>query len=510
MTTGFHPSIHAASAPDSAACISATTGAVTTYAELDARSNQIAHWFRRNGIETGDSIVLLAENSPAFYEVVWAAQRAGLYYTPISWHSTAEEIAYIVTNAAAKVFFASALFAAPARQALAAVPDSVRGLSLNGAIDGFELCADVIAAEPTTPIEDQASGREMLYTSGTTGEPKGVKFALSGQPIDAAGPGDMFYQHEGYGPDAVVLAPGPAYHASPLLVTMAAHRFGASVLIVEKFDAEELLKLIARYGVSHMACVPAHFVRLLKLPADVRARYDVSSIQWIVHTAAPCPVDIKQAMIDWFGPIIVEIYSGTERVGGSIIRSDEWMQHPGSIGRSPDGSAHVVDEATWQECASGDTGVIYFDSPESFSYHGDTKKTESVRSPQGWMTLGDIGHIDADGYIYLTDRKSNVIITGGVNVYPQESENRLVTHASVADAAVFGIPNESFGEEVKAVVQVVPGVDAGSALEAELIDFCKAVLSPLKCPRSIDFLDQLPREANGKLYKQKLIDRYRQ
>lgn len=510
MRQRFHPSIHAANDPDRTACVAAATGKATTYAELDSRSNQIAHWFRHNGIGVGDGVVLLCQNSAEFYEIVWAAQRAGLYYTPVSWHSTAEEVAYVVENAGAKAFIASSRFSATAEKAASLFAGSVLTLSIFDSIDGFTRLSDECQSLPTTPVDDETSGREMLYTSGTTGQPKGVKFPLSGAAIDEVGFGDLFYQHEGYRPGAVILAPGPAYHASPLLVTLAAHRFGATVVIVDKFDAEAMLAHIEAYQVTHIGCVPAHFIRLLKLPESIRTKYDVASVEWIVHTAAPCPVDIKHAMIDWFGPVIVEVYSGTERVGGSLIRCEDWLAHPGSIGKSPDDSAHVVDESTWEELPANEIGVIYFESPEAFSYHGDEKKTQSISSPQGWRTLGDIGRIDEEGYIYLTDRKSNMIISGGVNVYPQESENRLITHPKVSDVAVFGIPNAAFGEEVKAVVQLIGGVAAGTELEAELIDYCKAVLSPLKCPRSIDFMDSLPREANGKLYKQKLIDLFRE
>lgn len=508
LHVGHHPSIHAADDPKRPACIAAKSGDILSYAALEAASNQTARLFRDMGLSVGDSIVLFCQNDPRYYEIIWGAHRAGLYYTPVSWHSKPEEIQYIIENAGAKVFLASARFAETAKEALALVSGELSAFSIFGDIDGFDHYEDARGEKSNTPLDDEVSGREMLYTSGTTGRPKGVKFPLTGEPIDYAPMGDLFYKAEGYGPGAVVLAPGPAYHASPLLATLAAHRFGATVLVVDKFDAEEMLQCIEKYRVTHIACVPTHFVRLLKLPEETRKKYDVSSVQWIVHTAAPCPVDVKHAMIDWFGPIILEVYSGTERVGGSLIRCDEWLAHPGSIGKAPNGTAHVVDESTWEELPTGETGAIYFESGEDFAYHGDNEKTKSMYSPQGWKTLGDIGRIDEDGYIYLTDRKSNMIISGGVNVYPQESENRLITHPKVADVAVFGIPNEAFGEEVKAVVQLIDGIEPNDALETELIEYCKAVLSSLKCPRSIDFLDTLPREDNGKLYKKKLLERY--
>lgn len=505
---GHHPAAHARATPNAPACITAQTGAVTTYRDLDAASNQSAHLFRARGLKPGDAIVLFCQNDPLYYELVWGAHRAGLYYVPVSWHSKPEEIAYIIENAGAKAFIASARFSTVAQQTLQLIASDILAFSLFADIDRFEWFEEVRADLPQTPIEDETAGREMLYTSGTTGRPKGVKFPLSDAPIDYAPAADLFYQAEGYRPGAVILAPGPAYHASPLLATLAAHRFGAAIVIVDKFDAEEMLRFIEDNRVTHIACVPAHFVRLLKLPDDVRGKYDISSVQWIVHTAAPCPVDVKHAIIDWFGPIVLEVYSGTERVGGSLIRCEDWLQRPGSIGKAPNGAAHVVDEASWEELPAGETGVIYFETNEDFSYHGDAEKTKSMISPQGWKTLGDIGHIDADGYIYLTDRKSNMIISGGVNVYPQESENRLITHPKVADVAVFGIPNEAFGEEVKAMVQLAAGVAPAASVAQELIDYCKDVLASYKCPRSVDFVDRLPREDNGKIYKKRLLSQY--
>lgn len=508
MSDHYHHSEIAETDPSRIACIKAGTGEKVSYKALDDATNQIAQLFRTHGLATGDSIVIFCQNDPAYYEIVWGAFRAGLYYTPVSWHSKPEEIEYIIKNSGAKAFIASARFSEVALRTRALCAHDILCFSLFEEINGFKRLEAEYSTKPVVPISDQTAGREMLYTSGTTGRPKGVKFPLTGAPIEQLADGDLFYKAEGYSKDAVVLAPGPAYHASPLLATMAAHRFGATLLVIDKFDAEEMLQYIEKYQVTHLVCVPTHFLRLLKLPRDIRRKYDVSSVQWIVHTAAPCPVETKQAMIDWFGPVVVEIYSGTERVGGSIIRSDEWLAHPGSIGKAPGNTAHVVDEETWQELPPGETGVIYFESKGSFSYHGDDAKTKSMYSPQGWKTLGDIGRIDEDGYIYLTDRKSNMIISGGVNVYPQESENRLATHPKVADVAVFGIPNEAFGEEVKAVVQLEAGIDPAPELAAELIDYCKDVLASLKCPRSIDFLDELPREENGKLYKKQLVERY--
>lgn len=507
MNGGYHLSVHARKTPLKPACIDAKSGTVLSYEELDALTNQTAQLFRALGLKTGDGIVIFCENHPRYYELIWGAHRAGLYYTPVSWHSKAEEVAYIISNANAKAFIASSRFADVAKKTKELVDGAPICLSIFNSIEGFDSFETRRDQHDIFPIDDETSGREMLYTSGTTGNPKGVKFPLSGAPIDHAPADDMALVNE-YGFNTVVMAPGPLYHASPLMSTRAAHRFGGTVIVIDKFDAQETLALIQKYKVTHLVCVPTHFLRMLKLPATIRNAYDLSSLKMIMHTGAPCPVDTKRAMIDWFGPIILEIYAGTERVGGTLITSEEWLAHPGSIGRVVSGQAHVVDESTWEELPVGEVGVIYFDSGEKFVYHGDEDKTKSVYSPQGWRTMGDIGRMDEEGYIYLTDRKSNMIITGGVNVYPQESENRLVTHPKVADVAVFGIPNEGFGEEVKAVVQPAMGISPTPELAKELIEYCEEVLATVKCPRTIDFEEVLPREDNGKLYKKKLIERY--
>ncbi len=509
MSTGHHFSLHAAQHGGSPACITAKSGETLSYAGLEATTNQTAQLFRNLGLSKGDSIVLFCENSTRFYEIIWGAHRAGLYYTPISWHATAHEIAYIIENAQASAFIASNRFSQAARKTLELLNLDVLALSLFDEIEGFESLESKRSAESISPIGDETSGREMMYTSGTTGRPKGVKFPLDGSPIDKAPQDDLFLMGEGYGPNARVMAPGPLYHASPLMSTRAMHRFGGAVVIIDKFDAMEMLEYIERYQVTHIICVPTHFARLLDIDKEVRSRFDVSSVQCIMHTGAPCPVSTKRAMIEWFGPVIIEYYGGTERIGGAMIRSQEWLEHPGSIGKVAVGSAYAVDEETWEVLAPNEIGVIYFDGGEKFEYHGDADKTKGIHSPQGWRTLGDVGRIDEDGYIYLTDRKSNMIITGGVNVYPQEAEQRLMEHPLVVDVAVFGIPNDAFGEEVKAAVQLAESAESSTKLSDELIDFCKEVLAPVKCPRTIDFEEQLPREANGKLYKKKLIERYR-
>ena len=508
MNLGHHPSIHAARTPDKIACIEAKTGACVSYRELDERSNQTAQMFRAIGLQSGDHISIMCQNHSRFLELVWGAHRAGLYYTPISWHATADEVSYIVEDAGSKAIFISSRFAGIAETVRSEGSECIAQFSMFNDIPGYLSYESERSKHDVVPISDQTSGSDMLYTSGTTGKPKGVRFPLTGQPVDFADPNELMFRAAGYDEDCVAMTLGPMYHASSLYTSLVTHRFGGVCIIVDKFDAADTLHFIETYAVSQLNCVPTHFIRMLKLPAEERARFDVSSLNCVLHTAAPCPVDIKRAMIEWFGPVILEYYGGTEKVGGAMINSQEWLKHPGSIGKPVGGAVQVVDEATWKTLPPGEIGAIYFEHGAEFSYHNDVKKTQSVYSPEGWKTLGDIGYVDEDGYIYLTDRKSNMIISGGVNVYPQEAENRLVTHPKVQDAAVVGIPNRDFGEEVKAFIEPMDWEDTGPELEAELIKYCKEVLSSIKCPRSIDFERKLPRQDNGKLYKRLLKARY--
>ncbi len=367
-----------------------------------------------------------------------------------------------------------------------------------------------------TAIADECEGGDMLYSSGTTGRPKGVKVQLSLAPMGTANPLlmllQMLYQADG---SAMYLSPAPFYHAAPLRYCMSMMRLGATVVAMEHFDPEQALELIERHRITHAQWVPTMFVRMLKLPEEVRARYDVSSIKVAIHAAAPCPIPVKEQMIAWWGPVIYEYYAGTEGNGFCAINSEEWLQHKGSVGKNLLGGMHICDDEG-NELPTGEAGVIYFEGGINvFEYHNDPEKTKSSRHPEhsNWSTLGDIGYVDAEGYLYLTDRKANMIISGGVNIYPQEAENVLTMHPKVGDVAVFGVPNEEFGEEVKAVVQPVHWSDVDTpekakAVERELIDFCKQQLAGLKCPRTIDFEQELPRHPTGKLYKRLLKDRY--
>ena len=504
----MHPGIHAARNPEKPAYIFAASGETVTYGDLEARSNQGAQLFRSLGLAVGDHIAIMMENHPAFFTLCWAAQRAGLYYTAISYRLQEEEVAYIVEDCEAKVFITT-----HAQRDLAgrlAGRLNVHRFMLDGTIEGFDRWEDAVAAQPATPIADETEGADMLYSSGTTGRPKGIKVPLSGEPLGSAG-GLLGLTQALYQMDENVryLSPAPLYHSAPLRYNMAVMRHGGTSVIMERFDPEEALALIEKHRLTHGQFVPTMFVRMLKLPEADRLRYDVSSLKVAIHAAAPCPVPVKQAMMDWWGPVIHEYYAGTEGNGFCAAGPQEWLAHPGTVGRPLLGAVHICDD-DGRELSPGETGTIYFSDGGTFEYHNDPDKTADSQHPsqRGWTTLGDMGYLDDDGFLFLTDRKTFMIISGGVNIYPQEVENLLVTHEKVADVAVFGVPNEEFGEEVKAVVQPISMDLAGPELAEELIAFCRANLAHLKCPRSVDFEAELPRHPTGKLYKRLLRDRY--
>jgi long-chain acyl-CoA synthetase len=504
----MYPATHAQTTPDKPAYIMAASGEVVTYRQLDERSNRCAQLFRRLGLRHGDCIALCLENHPRFFEITWAAQRAGLYYTPLSSRLTTPEMEYIVKDCNAQVFITSAYKREQARELTDRMPGVHTHLMLDETIPDYASYEEAVALQPTDPVADEMEGQDMLYSSGTTGRPKGVKFPLSGQPAGTP-PALLQLMVHLYGTDAetVYLSPAPLYHAAPLRFCMSVQRIGGTAIIMEKFDPAEFLRLVERYRATHTQLVPTMFVRMLKLPEEERQRYDLSSLRAAVHAAAPCPIPVKQQMIEWWGPVLHEYYAGTEGNGFTAIASPEWLAHKGSVGRALLGEIHIVDD-DGDEVPQGEVGTIYFAGGTTFEYHNDPEKTASSRHAKGWSTLGDIGYLDADGYLYLTDRKANMIISGGVNIYPQEAENLLVTHPKVADVAVFGVPNPDLGEEVKAVVQPIDMADAGPDLERELIAFCQQQLAKFKCPRSIDFEEELPRHPTGKLYKRLLKDRY--
>jgi fatty-acyl-CoA synthase len=504
----MHPITHAQTRPDHPAMIMAGSGQTVTFAEMDAYANRFAQLLRARGLKRGDHFAVLMENNVHYLQVVWGSQRAGTMMVPISTRLTAPEICYILKDAGAKFLLTSTRYA----EAIEGIRDECADLPLlivDG--EGEEDYEAALAAQPAEPIADQAPGQYMLYSSGTTGRPKGVKPAppedddilatnpLMGLAVMGAGmpaDGSMVY-----------LSPAPLYHAAPIGWCTTAQRLGGTVVVMEKFDPEHALETIEKYKVTDSQWVPTHFVRMLKLDPEVRTRYDLSSHQRALHAAAPCPVPIKREMIEWWGPIINEYYAGSEGVGMTLIKAEDWLTHPGSVGKAIHGTLHVCD-AEGEEVPAGQDGLLYFENDLIPTYHNDPEKTREAMHPKGWMTLGDIGHVDEDGFLYLTDRKSHMIISGGVNIYPQEIENLLVTHDKVMDAAVIGAPCPDFGEKVVAVVQPIDMADAGDALEAELRDFLAPSLSKIKMPKLFDFRAQLPREANGKLYKRELRDEF--
>ncbi|WP_182875303.1 AMP-binding protein [Microbispora sp. H10670] len=508
----MHPGAMAATAPDKPAVIMAGSGRVITYRELDEESNRLAHLLRAAGLRPGDHLAFMLENHPLFLVIAWAAHRSGLYYTAINSRLQADELSYIVDNCGARVFISSARLAEVASAVTEATPRVEVRLMLDGVAPGFTSYEEAVAGQPATPVEDECQGIDMLYSSGTTGRPKGVKPPISLAPLDA--PGVLLRLVERlFAPasDSVYLSPAPLYHAAPLRYCLTFLRLGATVVVMERFDPEEALALVERHRVTHAQWVPTMFVKMLKLPREVRERYDLSSLRCAVHSAAPCPVEVKERMMEWWGPIIHEYYAGTEGNCFLYASPEDWLAHRGTVGRPLLGIPHVCDE-NGDELPPGERGIVYFSKGPQFEYHGDPEKTASARDPKGrgWTTLGDIGYVDEDGFLYLTDRRSYMIISGGVNIYPQEAENVLAVHPKVADVAVFGVPDPEMGEQVKAVVQPLDPAEAGPALEAELIAYCRERLAHYKCPKSVDFRGELPRQASGKLYKRLLRDEYRQ
>jgi long-chain acyl-CoA synthetase len=503
-----HPSIHARNNPNKIAYQMAGTGKAITYRELDELSNQGANLFRSLGLKAGDHIALLMENRLAFMEICWAAQRSGLYYTAISRYLTQEEIDYIVKDCGAKVFITTPKCAEQVK-GLVGQPGGPLLYMMDEPEQGFRSYDKEAAVQPPTPIADEVAGYDMLYSSGTTGRPKGIKKDFEGKRIDEPNQflkilcGDMC----GVNADSIYLSPAPLYHAAPLRFNMMVTILGGTSVIMEHFDAEEFLKLVEKYKATQSQLVPTMFVRMLKLPEEVRTRYNVSTLKGAIHAAAPCPVDVKAKMIEWWGPILIEYYAGSEGNGVTVSTSQQWLTHRGTVGRAVVGKIKILDEND-EERPTGEIGTVYFADAPVFSYHNDPEKTKRAYNDKGWSTLGDVGYLDAEGFLYLTDRKSYMIISGGVNIYPQETEDVLITHPAVSDVAVFGVPNEEMGEEVKAVVQPHDMAKAGKELEAELIVFCRKHLSPIKCPKSIDFEAELPRTPTGKLVKRHLRDRY--
>jgi acyl-CoA synthetase (AMP-forming)/AMP-acid ligase II len=506
-----YPGRHAAETPDKPAIIMATTGETVTFAEYERECNRFAHLLRAAGLQRGDHISILMENSPRMLEVEGGAERAGLYYTLVNGYLASDEVAYIVTNSRSRVLVSSVAKRDVAERAATDCPQLERLLmvDLDHPAGRWEAYGDAVAGFATEPIPDETMGAAMLYSSGTTGRPKGIMRPLPDEPPGAPQAfTDGLKLAWGFREGMIYLNPAPLYHSAPHGSVATALRLGATNVVMEHFDAAQWLDLVGRYRVTHCQMVPTMFTRLLRLPEETRARADLSSLETIIHAAAPCPVPVKQAMIEWFGPIIIEYYSATEGMGMTLCNSEEWLAHPGTVGRAVRGDMLILDD-DGRECPTGVDGTIWFRGATNFEYFDDPVKTAESRTADGeTSTVGDVGHVDEDGYLYLTDRKTYMIISGGVNIYPQETENLLATHPAVLDAAVIGVPNDDLGEEVKAVVQPVDPARAGPDLEGELIRFCREHLAHFKCPRSVDFVDELPRLPTGKLYKRLLRDRY--
>ncbi|MFB6421463.1 MULTISPECIES: acyl-CoA synthetase [Bradyrhizobium] len=507
----MYPGTHALTNPDRPALIMTATGEVVTYGDLEDRSRRIANWLSDAGLRVGDVVGLLSDNSSWVFEIYWATQRSGLYLMPINYRLSASEVDYMLENSGAAALFVGR-GAVETVSRLGAHPKLKRRVCLHEELAGYDSYNQILKSARTDAPSSQPRGADMLYSSGTTGRPKGVKHALPQRDVSEAGDTmvQMFSSSFGFDENTIYLSPAPLYHAAPLRTCATVQALGGTALVMDKFDAEAALAAVQDYKVTHSQWVPTMFVRMLKLPESVRHQYDVSSLKVAIHSAAPCPAEIKQEMIQWWGPILWEYYSSTEMNGMTVIGSEEWLKKPGSVGRAVLGKIHICDEEG-NELPAGETGVIYFEREKMpFIYHDEPEKTQAAQHPAHpyWTAVGDIGRVDADGNLFLTDRKAFMIISGGVNIYPQEIENVLVVHPSIADVAVIGIPDPDMGEQVKAVVQLTPGIEDSDSLAQEIIAFVKARVASYKAPRSVDFVPEVPRSQTGKLMKQELRKRY--
>jgi len=508
----MYPGAYVDTFPDKPAVIRAETGDVLTYAQLEDRSRRLARYLHDAGLRRGDHLALLTDNVPTAFEVYWAALRSGLYITAVNCHLSASEIAYIVDDCGATALVASARLAAQAAAIAADTPQVVLRLAFGGSIEGHRSYEDALAGTSDEPLPSQPRGTDMLYSSGTTGRPKGIKPALPDREVHE--PGDtlttVVEPMYGFDPDTVYLSPAPIYHAAPLRFSGVVQALGGTVVMMERFDPEQALAAIERYRVTHSQWVPTMFVRMLKLDAEVRARHDLSSLRVAIHAAAPCPPDVKRAMIDWWGPVLYEYYASTESNGITFVDSEQWLARPGTVGQAGMGVIRICDDEGL-ELPVGQIGTVYFERDEpSFEYHNDPDKTLQSRHPQHatWSTTGDVGYLDEDGFLFLTDRKAFMIISGGVNIYPQEIEDALALHPSVHDVAVIGVPDDEMGESVLAVVQPAAGAAPGVELADQLREFLRARIAHYKVPRRFEFATELPRTPTGKLVKGRLRDRY--
>ncbi len=480
-----------------------------TYGDLNADVNRLARALRARGLQAGDSVALMCTNRPEFLEVLYATQRIGLRFTPINWHLTGAEAAYIVENCEAKALICSGDLGDKVTVAADAGGPGLVKINSGGYVPGFEMYHSVVAAEDGSDIDDPVLGTQMLYTSGTTGLPKGVHRDTTA--VSALATVNFCGYDEDYATsvDAHLLT-GPLYHAAPLAFSVAVpFLYGVPLVIMDHWDPVEALRLVERHGITHTHMVPTMFHRLLALPPVERERFDTSSLRFVIHGAAPCPVPVKQRLIEWLGPVVVEYYAATEGLG-TLVDSETWLAHPGTVGRPmAPGLVKVADDAG-NELPPDEVGLVFLQAPAStkFDYYGDAEKTAGAFRGD-YFTLGDMGYMDAEGYLYLTDRTANLIISGGVNIYPAEVDAVLLDHPAVGDVATIGVPDEEWGEVVLAVVQPTEGVLGTEELAAELVEFCRGRLAHFKCPRSVDFVSELPREDTGKIFKRKLREDYR-
>lgn len=510
----MYPGTYAETTPDKAAAIMAGSGEVLTYKQLDDRSNQLAQLMWAAGLRPGDHVSIFMENSLRYFECYWAAIRSGLYFTTINRYLQPEETAYILEDSTSKALFTSSNMAELMADIPGLAPDVQILLSVGGGIDGFDDFETAIAQYPAERLESQPRGETMLYSSGTTGRPKGIKRPMGNIEIDDPGAmsgvtalASMLFGVEA---DAIYLSPAPLYHSAPLGFTSSFQALGATCIIMERFDAAEALKYLDQYKITHSQWVPTMFSRMLKLSDEERQGYDWSSHRVAIHAAAPCPVEVKRQMFDMWGDIIFEYYAGTEVNGFVFCSPQDWLANPGTVGKAILGTIRICDDEG-NELPNGEPGTIYFEREEiPFEYHNAPEKTKGSQHPDHplWSTLGDVGYVNDDGFLFLTDRKAFMIIAGGVNIYPQEIEDCLIMHPKVADVAVFGVPNTDLGEEVKAVVQPEEGIEPTDELARELLAYASEHIAKYKVPRTMDFREELPRLPTGKLYKRILRDEY--
>ncbi len=498
--------------PHKPAAVHAVSGQTVTYGELNARSNRLAQLLAARGLKRGDHISIFMENNLRYFEVVWAALRAGLYLTTVNRYLTGEEAGYIIDNSESSAVVASEYLGEVAAQLPAHAPNCQSWLMVDGVVEGYESYEDALAEHSPENLPEEPSGSFMLYSSGTTGRPKGIYRPLPDTKIhDDAGPvGTLQKGLWGFDENSIYLSPAPLYHSAPISFCTATQSLGGTVVMLPRFDEVGALQAIERHRVTHSQWVPTMFTRMLRLPEAQRTAYDLSSHRVAIHAAAPCPEGVKRQMLDWWGPILYEYYAGTELNGFTHATPEQWLAHPGTVGQALLGTIHICDE-DGQELPNGEAGIVYFEQEAlPFQYLKDPGKTKDAQHPQhpNWSALGDVGYVDDEGFLYLTDRATFMIISGGVNIYPQEIEDALIMHPKVVDVAVVGAPNEEMGEEVKAVVQPAEGIVADDALAEELLSYTREHIAHYKCPRSLDFMEQLPRLPTGKLYKRLIKDRY--